>query len=101
MPDIDKQRYESIDHCLSAFRSGSVKLGDLVEQIPEILKQIDDPDPAWKDEFVSYWWTLEQIHETAIEIGESRRMPPQSRQTVDDAVNSMKKMVSSVLTSTS
>ncbi len=95
----DREQYERIQHALLGFRSGAMNLNDLLEAVPSILKDVESPDPAWKDEFVSYWWTLEQVHEDAIELGESRRMPAGSRVTVDAALEGLDRLVREALVS--
>jgi hypothetical protein len=57
------------------------------------VKTLDDADENWRAEFVGYWWTLEQVHEEAIELGESRRLPTDRRDAVDTAVNGMLRLV--------
>jgi hypothetical protein len=94
-----KQPYEQMSECLLGFRAGTMKLGDLVERLPELVKELgDDVDPGWKANFVSQWWTLEQVHGQAIDLGESTRMPPDTRRTVDDAVSSLDQLVREALT---
>lgn len=97
MADLDLTKYQEIQETLDGFRTHSLKLGDLVDQLPQIIKDLDHPDPEWREEFVSYWWTLEQVHTTAINIGESGRMPADTRRTVDDALEKMEKLIKSAL----
>lgn len=75
------------------FRSHTIRLADLVERVPTLVKSLEDADEAWRAEFVGYWWTLEQVHEEAIEAGESRRLPSERRDAVDTAINGMIRLV--------
>jgi hypothetical protein len=84
----NSQGFEAIRDTLLAFQSHDIRLADLVEEVPSVLKNLQT-EQEWKDQFVSYWWTLEQIHEEAIEVGESRRLPPERRHSVDVAINGM------------
>jgi hypothetical protein len=84
-----EQTYQDIREALLQFQAHSIRLGDLIERVPELVKTLGDADEQWKAEFVGYWWTLEQVHEEAIEVGESRRLPPERRNSVDEAVNGM------------
>lgn len=82
---------------LIGFRSGTMPLSDLIDRLPSLLKEAGDVDPAWREEFVGCWWTLEQIHGEAIDIGESRSMPKGSRDTVDDAIEGLNRLVDRAL----
>ena len=93
--------YGQMRECLVGFRAHTMKLGDLLDTIPSLLKQVPATDQGWKDEFVGYWWTLEQVHEAAIELGESGRMPESTRETVDEAVDGLTRLVDGALASTS
>jgi len=84
-----QQAYQDIREALMQFRSHAIRLADLIEQVPELVKTIDDSDELWRAEFIGYWWTLEQVHEEAIEVGESRRLPPERRNAVDEAIEGM------------
>ena len=97
MGATQRKQYEEMAECLLGFRSGAMRLGDLVERLPELLKGLEDPDPAWRETYVGYWWTLEQVHGQAIDLGESSRMPSDSRRTVDDAVAGLQQLVSQAL----
>jgi hypothetical protein len=98
MSDTQRKHYEEMSECLLGFRAGTMRLGDLVERLPELVKELgDDIDPTWKAAFVSQWWTLEQIHGQAIDLGESTRMPTDTRRTVDDAVASLDELVRQAL----
>jgi hypothetical protein len=88
-----QQTYSDIREALMAFQTHTIRLADLIEQVPELVKTIEDTDETWKAEFVGYWWTLEQVHEEAIEVGESRRLPPERRNAVDEAVTGMISLV--------
>lgn len=92
-----QQTYSDIREALSAFQAHTIRLADLIEQVPELVKTIEDTDETWKAEFVGYWWTLEQVHEEAIEVGESRRLPPERRNAVDEAVAGMLGLVNQKL----
>lgn len=96
-----RQPYEKMAECLVGFKAGTMRLGDLVEQLPELLKELEQPDPEWREACVGYWWTLEQVHGQAIELGESSRMPPDSRATVDDAVAGLDRLVQEALSNAS
>jgi len=98
MPN-EQQVYGLMRECLVGFRAHTMKLGDLLERMPELLKEVDRPDPAWKAEFIGYWWTLEQVHEEAIELGESGRMPSSTRDTVDEAIDGLDRVVERALSS--
>lgn len=78
-----------LDSMLTGFRSGEVKLGDLIDNVPHLVKKLDVTDAPWKDRFIGYWWTLEQVHSEAIDLGESRRLPPERREAVDEAIDGM------------
>lgn len=82
----DQEQYEAMRECMAKFHAHTMNLGDLIDELPQIVKKLEDVDPAWKSEFVSYWWTLEQIHGDAIDLGQSGRMPEGTRGTVDDAI---------------
>jgi hypothetical protein len=84
-----EQTYQDIREALLQFQAHSIRLSDLIERVPELVKTLGSSDEQWKAEFVGYWWTLEQVHEEAIEVGESRRLPPERRNSVDEAVNGM------------
>ncbi len=88
-----RQVYAQMQEALLGFRAHTMRLGDLLERLPELMKQLPEADPTWKAEWVSYWWTLEQVHESAIELGESGRMPGGTRQTVDDAIDGLERLV--------
>ncbi len=100
MSDSERKHYEQLQECVDGFRSHTVTLSDLIERIPELLKDLDDIDPSWKAECVSYWWTLEQVHGAAIDLGESGRLPKNTRQTVDDAVDGIDRLVQGALATT-
>lgn len=87
------QAYADIKDNLLMFRSHTIRLADLVERVPTLVKSLEDADEAWRAEFVGYWWTLEQVHEEAIEAGESRRLPSERRDAVDTAINGMIRLV--------
>lgn len=89
--------FEQIHEALEAFQSRQSTLNDLIDRVPSLVKSVSD-DAPWKDEFVGYWWTLEQVHEEAIEIGESGRLPVERRQAVDDAVLGMQRLIDGALT---
>ena len=97
MSNSPRQPYEEMRTCIAGFKGHTVKLGDLVERLPELLKQIENVDEVWKAEYVSCWWTLEQVHGDAIEVGESGRLPGGTRETVDDAIQSLERLVNGVL----
>ena len=97
MSEEQRRQYEQLQQCLTNFRARSISLSDLIERLPTLIKNIDDPDPIWKEECIGCWWTLEQIHEDAIELGESRRMPPESRKQVDDAIDRLGRLVNGAL----
>jgi hypothetical protein len=88
-----QQTYQDIRQALMQFQTHAIRLADLIEQVPELVKAIDHADEQWRAEFIGYWWTLEQVHEEAIEVGESRRLPPQRRNAVDEAVTGMLRLV--------
>lgn len=87
---------DQIDTMLKGFRSGTVRLGDLIDEVPVLVKELDASDAPWKDRFIGYWWTLEQVHSEAIDLGESRRLPPERRDAVDQAIDGMINLVSAV-----
>lgn len=84
-----EQTYQDIRESLMQFQEHSIRLADLIERVPGLIKTLGDSDEQWKAEFVGYWWTLEQVHEEAIEVGESRRLPEARRGSVDTAINGM------------
>jgi hypothetical protein len=94
----NRELFEQIQETLEGFQAHSVTLSDVIERVPSLVKEIN-VDAPWRDEFVGYWWTLEQVHEEAIEIGESRRLPVERRQAVDEAIIRMQTMIDGVLTS--
>jgi len=96
MPVAERQLLEEIQQALTAFRAHSLSLSDLIERIPALVKELE-PEPTWKGEFVGYWWTLENVHEEAIEAGESRRLPPERRAAVDDSVDGMLRLTRTAL----
>lgn len=98
MSQIERKQYEEMAECLVGFRAGTMRLGDLVERLPELLKTLGDIDPVWRETYVGYWWTLEQVHGEAIELGESSRMPPDARRTVDEAIAGLDRLVQEALT---
>ena len=98
MSSSDHIIFEQIHEALEAFQSHSLSLNDLIDRVPALVKSVGD-DAPWKDEFVGYWWTLEQVHEEAIEIGESRRLPVERRHAVDDAVLGMQRLIDGALSS--
>lgn len=91
--------YEQMKQRLVGFRAGTVRLGDLVEDLPALVKEVPDIDPTWRDRYVSYWWTLEQVHGDAIDLGEAQRMPSDTRSTVDDALDGLESLVDQALVS--
>lgn len=91
------ETYQAMQEALLGFRSGTLALPDLVDKLPQLLKDLGDVDPVWREEFVSCWWTLEQIHGEAIDLGESRRMPTGSRDTVDDAIEGLERLVNNAM----
>lgn len=93
--------YLDMRECLTGFSDGSVRLSDVIDRLPELLKRLDGADEEWREQYVEYWWTLENIHGEAIELGESRRMPPDTRKTVDDAVIGLNHLVDSALSAKS
>jgi hypothetical protein len=97
MSTSHRAQYEQMQEALLGFRSGTMLLSDLIDRLPTLLRGIENPPQAWRDEYVSYWWTLEQIHGQAIDLGESRRMPAESRQTVDDAIAGLERLVQGAL----
>lgn len=97
MTDAERDTLTRIHQALVGFRSGAMNLASLIEEVPSLVKQLDPPSPEWKNEFVSYWWTLENVHEEAIEAGEARRLPPERRDAVDDAVAGMLRLSESAL----
>lgn len=92
-----RQQYEAMQECIQGFKAHTMKLGDLVEILPEQMKAVDHPDEAWKAEWMGYWWTLEQVHGDAIDLGESGRLPEGTRETVDDAIEGLERLVNSAL----
>src|SRR5689334_1593186 len=92
-----QQTYQDIREALMQFQAHTIRLADLIEQVPNLVKTIEDTDETWKAEFVGYWWTLEQVHEEAIEAGESRRLPPERRNSVDEAIAGMLHLVNQKL----
>ncbi len=94
-----RQNYESMKEALVGFRSGTMPLSDLIDRLPALLKENTDVDPEWREEFVGCWWTLEQIHGEAIDLGESRRLPTGARETVDDAIQGLERLVNRAITS--
>jgi chromatin segregation and condensation protein Rec8/ScpA/Scc1 (kleisin family) len=91
------QTYQDIREALQQFQTHSIRLADLIERVPELVKTLGEGDEQWKAEFVGFWWTLEQVHEEAIEVGESRRLPPERRNAVDEAVNGMMQLINQKL----
>ena len=84
----DQATLEAIQETLEGFQAHSVSLADVIERVPTLVKDIN-LDAPWRDEFVGYWWTLEQVHEEAIEAGEGVRLPAERREAVDEAINRM------------
>lgn len=85
-----------LDSLLTGFRSGKVSLSNLIDEVPGVVKRIDLTDPTWHDRFVGYWWTLEQVHAEAIDLGESSRLPSDRRTVVDEAIDGMIDLVAEV-----
>ncbi len=84
---------EALDQLLTEFRSGQIRLSEFIDTVPPMVKQLNINDVDWKDRFVGYWWTLEQVQSEAIDVGESRRLPQERRETVDEAINGMVSLV--------
>lgn len=78
---------------VDGFRSHSVSLSDVVERLPDLLGRAEGLDEEWREAYISCWWTLEQVHGEAIDLGESRRMPAGSRDTVDDAIDGLSRLL--------
>ena len=95
----DNQIYKRMQECLLGFRAHTMNLGALVDELPQLVKELREPNAVWKSEFVSYWWTLEQIHGEAIEMGESGRMPADARKTVDESIEGLDRLVNGALVS--
>jgi hypothetical protein len=87
------QAYADIRDNLRLFQAHTIRLADLIERVPPLVKALGEDDPTWKAEFVGYWWTLEQVHEEAIELGESRRLPSERRDAVDTAIGGMIRLI--------
>lgn len=101
MSESQQDCLRQIQQYLEDFHAGKKRLGDLVDDLPDLLKAVPDPDPMWREEFVGYWWTLEQIHSEAIDLGESRRMPTDTRRTVDEAIGALGRLTNEALSSAS
>jgi hypothetical protein len=78
---------------LEAFPRGAISLRKLIEDLRSLVEALELPSPAWKDEFIGEWWTLEQVYAVAIDRNELDHLPTESQELVDTAVASLREMV--------
>jgi hypothetical protein len=89
----DLCQYELMLDRLEAFRRGAISLRKLVEDLRSLVEALELSSPAWKEEFVGEWWTLEQVYAVAIDRNELDDLPTESEQLVETAVASLREMV--------
>lgn len=96
----DLRQYELMLDRLDSFRRGAISLRKLVEDLRSLVEALERPSPAWKEEFVGEWWTLEQVYAVAIDRNELDHLPTESQELVNMAVASLRKMVVGAMSST-
>lgn len=89
--------FEQMKQTVDGFRAHTLPLSDVIERLPQLLSRAEGIDEEWREEYISCWWTLEQVHGEAIDLGEATRMPRGSRDTVDDAIDGLRKLIDSAL----
>lgn len=89
----DLRQYEFMLDRLEAFTRSAISLRKLIEDLRSLVEALELPSPAWKEDFVSEWWTLEQVYAVAIDRNELDHLPAESKELIDRAVASLRGMV--------
>ncbi len=89
----DRRQYELMLDRLRAFARGAMSLRKLVEDLRSLADALERPAPVWKEDFLSDWWTLEQVYAAAIDRDELDRLPAESQILVDGAVAALNRKV--------
>lgn len=62
----DARQYQLMNNQIRLYMDGTQSLGALISRLKALLAALEAPDPAWKSEFQSEWWELEQVHANAV-----------------------------------
>jgi len=65
--DYDLRQIVLMEEQLSQFESGSLTLSHLVAGLKSLQNCLRTVNEDWKKNFVSEWWTLEQVHAVALD----------------------------------
>lgn len=87
------RQYELMLDRLEAFTRGAISLRTLIEDLRSLVEALELPSQAWKEDFASEWWNLEQVYAVAIDRNELDHLPAESKKLIDRAVASMRGMV--------
>jgi hypothetical protein len=93
MTPYDRRQYELMLDRLKGFAFGAVGLPKLIEDLRSLADALEKPAPAWKEDFLSEWWTLEQVYAVALDRGELDRLPAESQDLLDGAVAALSRKV--------
>ena len=89
----DLRQYELMLDRLEAFTRSVISLRKLIEDLRSLVEVLELSSPAWKEAFVSEWWTLEQVYAVALDRDQLDHLPVESSKLIDRAVASLSEMV--------
>jgi hypothetical protein len=93
----DRRQYDLMEEHLRHFEEGVTDLGALIAGLDTLLECLEAADKAWKAQFRSEWWTLEQVYALALDRGQTQ-LPPESRALINEAVKNMRRLLADRIT---
>ena len=91
--EYDRRQYDLMLDRLRAFTRGAVSLRKLIEDLRSLAEALEDPPLGWKEDFLSDWWTLEQVYAVAVDRDELDNLSAESQVLIDGAVAALKRVV--------
>ena len=101
--EYNQRQYQLMAKFLNEIDYSDVKgLGQLVDSLSALVGVLKEPDEVWETDFISAWWTLEQIYAGARVSYEdapddfTNELSVESINLVKEAVEQLKEMVKAV-----
>ncbi len=91
----DQKQYQLMKNYIEQYENGSLKLDRLINLLDALIEVLETPQPDWKENFRSEWWTLEQIYSLELETG-NQSLEIESQNLIKDTIFNLKSLLKEV-----
>ena len=99
MSEYDRRQYRLILDRLGAFAHGRITLRMLIDDLRSLAEALEYPSKSWKEDFMSEWWTLEQVYAVGIDRGDLAGAQAKNQELVGQTVKTLTQLATRALES--